>query len=288
MTSHATPQTLRPIVHTQRGQETADGAGVRLTRLIGTPTLDQLDPFLLLDAFRSDDPDDYVAGFPDHPHRGFETVTYLLAGRMRHRDSTGREGVIEAGGVQWMTAGRGIIHSEMPQQENGLLFGFQLWVNLPAAHKMTAPRYQDLAPQAVPSERRDGGATLRVIAGTTSAGTAGPVRELLTPVLYLDVALAPGGHFHEPLPEDFAALFYLFEGSVRVAGGEREVPTGHLAVLGPGAAVELAAGGEGARLLLIAGRPLREPVARHGPFVMNTHEEIEQAFRDYRAGRLGG
>lgn len=277
---------VRQVVDVYQGLETSDGAGVNLTRIIGTPRLDMLDPFLMLDAFRSDDPEDYAAGFPDHPHRGFETVTYLLAGHMRHGDHTGNSGVIRSGGVQWMTAGRGIVHSEMPVQEDGLLFGFQLWVNLPASHKMIAPHYQDIAPEQVAVEERDG-VRLKVIAGTTARGTEGPVRDLITPVTYLDAAVAPGAELREPLPRGYNAFAYVFEGAVEAGG--RQVPAGSLALLGDGdeAVFSNRSTDDAARMLLIAGQPLNEPVARHGPFVMNTREEIMQAFADYREGRLG-
>jgi len=288
---NARPDTLlsqaRPVLRVVRGLETSDGAGVRLTRLIGTPTLDMLDPFLMLDAFKSDDPDDYLAGFPSHPHRGFETVTYLLAGKMRHKDNAGHAGVIEAGGVQWMSAGRGIIHSEMPEQENGLLSGFQLWVNLPASHKMMTPRYQEFGPAAIPVERRDG-AEVRVVAGTTSQGTKGPVRELITDVIYLDVTLAKGARFSEPLPMGHNAFLHVVEGSAIVTGSggiTSRINAGELALLGEGARVELHAEAD-ARLLLLAGQPLREPVANGGPVVMNTAAELQQAYSDYRAGRF--
>jgi redox-sensitive bicupin YhaK (pirin superfamily) len=276
---------IRPVTRTLHGQETSDGAGVRLVRLVGSPRFDSLDPFLLLDAFRSDDPDDYVAGFPEHPHRGFETVTYLIAGRMRHRDNAGHSGVIEAGGVQWMTAGRGILHSEMPEQEDGLLFGFQLWVNLPASHKMVAPRYQELKAQAIPEERRDG-VNVRVIAGTTAGGTSGPVRELATPVCLFDAHLAPGARYRERLPADHNALLHVYEGAVTVAG--ERIEAGAIAVLGAGSEVAVENGDAPSRLLLLSGRPLNEEVVRYGPFVMNSREEIAQAFADYRDGRLGG
>lgn len=275
--------TDRPVAQVVRGLETSDGAGVRLTRVIGGPELPLLDPFLLLDDFRSDDPEDYIAGFPPHPHRGFETVTYLLAGRMRHRDSAGHAGVIQAGGVQWMTAGRGIIHSEMPEQESGLLAGFQLWVNLPAAEKMRAPRYQELGPEAIPVERRDGGVEVRVIAGVTRQGTTGPVRELITPVIYLDVSLPAGMRFEEPLPQGWNAFVYLVDGQVEVAG--HPLNARQLARLGEGERVAITAH-LSSRLLVLAGRPLCEPVARRGPFVMNTDEELRQAFLDYQTGRF--
>ncbi len=276
------PTKPRPVLQVVSGLETSDGAGVRLTRVIGGPQLPMLDPFLLLDDFRSDDPEDYIAGFPAHPHRGFETVTYLLAGRMRHRDSAGHSGVIAAGGVQWMTAGRGIVHSEMPEQEDGLLAGFQLWVNLPAAEKMRAPRYQEREAAAIPVERRPG-VELRVIAGTSGGGVTGPVRELITPVTYLDIRLDAGGALGEPLPPDWNALLYVIEGAVTVVG--RPLAARQLARLGEGDGVALRAEAP-SRLLLIAGRPLNEPVARHGPFVMNTAEEVRQAFHDYQAGRF--
>jgi hypothetical protein len=241
-----------------------------------------LDPFLLFDAFRSDQPEDYIAGFPPHPHRGFETVTYLLAGRMRHRDGAGHAGVLESGSVQWMTAGSGVIHSEMPEQEDGLLYGFQLWVNLPAAQKMSAPRYQEFPAERIPQERREG-AVVRVIAGNTLQGTVGPVREVAVAPLYLDVSLAAGADFHEHLPAAHAAMLYIVEGSLQV--GETTVPKETLAVLSQGDTFTAKAVGA-ARFLLIAGQPLREPVARHGPFVMNTQAELVRAFSDYREGRF--
>jgi len=273
----------RPVRQLVRGHAAADGAGVRLTRVIGGPQLPLLDPFLLLDHIRSDDPRDYIGGFPSHPHRGFETVTYLLAGRVRHEDNAGHAGVIEPGGVQWMTAGRGVVHSEMPEQENGLLAGFQLWVNLPAAHKLMPPRYQEFDRRQVPEEARDDGALVRVVAGATARGTAGPVRELVTPALFLDIGLEAGGRLEEPLPSDWNAFAYVIEGSVAIAG--TAVAAGSLAVLGEGgrAALEAAAA---SRLLLVAGRPIGEPVARMGPFVMNTEAELRQAFRDFQAGNF--
>ena len=280
----------RRVARVLSGHQTSDGAGVKLTRVIGQPDLPMLDPFLLLDAFRSDDPDDYIAGFPPHPHRGFETVTYLLSGRMRHRDSAGHEGVIEAGGVQWMTAGRGIVHSEMPQQQDGLLEGFQLWINLPARHKLDAPAYQELASGQIPFERREAGGRVRVIAGTTGQGTVGPVHQPLTDPLYLDVQLAAGQAFSEDTPEAHNAFVYVVQGRVELPaadGGRVALQRDQLAVLQQGSAVEVRAPDAAARFLLVAGRPLREPVARGGPFVMNTQAEIRQAYEDYQAGRLG-
>ena len=274
---------VRPVRRLVRGQETADGAGVRLTRVIGTHQLLQLDPFLLLDDFRSDDPDDYIGGFPAHPHRGFETVTYLLAGKVEHRDNAGHAGVLQAGGVQWMTAGRGVIHSEMPMQEQGLLAGFQLWVNLPAAQKMVQPHYQEFDAAAIPLERREDGVELRVVAGKTSRGTRGPVTDLATPARYFDVTLPAGTGFSEPLPAAFNAFVYLVEGQLDIDGERLEARS--LAVLGEGDRVVLEAR-EPSRLLLVAGQPLNEPIARRGPFVMNSEAELRQAFDDYQAGRF--
>ena len=286
--SASTRPHARDVVQVFHGQETSDGAGVRLTRLIATHELPQLDPFLLLDAFRSDDPDDYIAGFPPHPHRGFETVTYLLAGRFRHRDSAGHEGVIEAGGVQWMTAGLGIEHSEMPEQEQGLLYGFQLWVNLPAAKKMAAPRYQEFGREAIPVETREGGQQLRVIAGKTSRGTAGPVTDIAAQPLYLDVSLPAGSAFEEAIAPGHNAFIYLIEGelSVHGDGGSRVLGREQLAILGDGGQLKADTQTD-SRFLLIAGQPFGEPIARHGPFVMNSEAEILQAYADYRDGRFG-
>jgi hypothetical protein len=278
----------RGVVKTVTGSETSDGAGVRLRRYIASPELDMLDPFLLLDVFRSDNPDDYIAGFPPHPHRGFETVTYLLHGNMRHRDSAGHEGVIHAGGVQWMTAGRGIEHSEMPEQVQGMLSGFQLWVNLPARQKMCTPRYQEFEPGEVPTEIRDNGARVNVIAGETIEGTVGVVRDIAAAPLYLDVALPAGEYFSESIPVGHNAFVYVIEGEVEVIGDHRRMrsPADSLLVLSDGDGVEIYAD-TAARFLLVAGKPFNEPVARYGPFVMNTKNEIQEAFADYRAGRFG-
>jgi len=284
--SNARPREVSRVV---RGLPATDGAGVELTRVIGQPALPMVDPFLLLDAFRSDRPGDYIAGFPPHPHRGFETVTYLLAGRMRHRDNAGHEGVIEPGGVQWMTAGRGIVHSEMPEQDEGLLEGFQLWVNLPAAHKMDAPGYQEFSADRIPREQRGDGSVVRVIAGETGAGTRGPVVQPLTEPLYLDVELPPGAMFVEPLPIAHRAFVYVVDGELSADGAESRNVTmrrDDLGVLSLGDSVTLRAGAEGGRFLLIAGRPLNEPVARGGPFVMNTQREIREAQEDFAAGRF--
>lgn len=279
----------RAVSRVIRGRPATDGAGVELTRVIGQPDLPMLDPFLLLDAFRSDRPDDYIAGFPPHPHRGFETVTYLLAGRMRHKDNAGHEGVIAPGGVQWMTAGRGIVHSEMPEQEQGLLAGFQLWVNLPADHKMDPPAYQEHPVGQIPEEVRTGGARVRVVAGRTSQGTPGPVVQPLTEPLYLDVELAAAADFSETLPSTHNAFLYVIAGTLRAHDADGrvvELVRDELAVLSHGDRLTVQAGDTAARFLLVAGRPLHEPVARGGPFVMNSQAEIRQAYADFEAGRF--
>lgn len=275
----------RSVNRVIRGTATSDGAGVRLTRVIGGPVLPDLDPFLLLDEFGSDSPDDYIAGFPDHPHRGFETVTYMLDGRMRHRDNQGNSGLLGPGSIQWMTAGRGIVHSEMPEQEEGLMRGFQLWVNLPASDKMTDPRYQDIAASDIPEVEIDDGVRVRVLSGQFNDVT-GPVAGVAVQPLYLDIELPASASVSPALPENHTAFLYVFEGSL-VAGEPQETVHQHeLAVLGPGSEVLLTGGSEGARTILVAGRPLGEPVARYGPFVMNTPEEIQQAFADFSAGRF--
>jgi redox-sensitive bicupin YhaK (pirin superfamily) len=278
----------RKLQQVVTGIATTDGAGVELVRVIGQPALMDLDPFLLLDAFRSDNPDDYIAGFPPHPHRGFETVTYLLNGRMRHKDNAGNEGVIEPGGVQWMTAGKGIVHSEMPEQQNGLLEGFQLWINLPGSHKMVTPTYQEHDQTQIPVEERPA-TRIRVISGETSQGTAGPVSQPLTDPLYLDVSLESASSFIESLPTDHTAFVYVVKGSLCIRDDnddEQVIARDQLAVLGAGDSVDLTAGEEAARFLLVAGKPLNENIARGGPFVMNTEAEVKQAFRDYQSGNF--
>ena len=275
----------RSVEQLVAGRETSDGAGVRLTRVLTQSLQRRLDPFLMLDAFGSDDPDDYIAGFPDHPHRGFETVTYMIAGRMRHRDSAGHEGLLENGGVQWMTAGRGVIHSEIPQQEAGTMEGFQLWLNLPARDKMSAPWYRDFAAGELPRFTTKVGAGVTVIAGA-SHGVAGAVTRDATAPLYLDIHLPAGSRFSQPLPAGHNAFAYVYRGEVVIAG--TTVPIRRMAILAdtPGAdGVTIEAGSE-ARVLLIAGRPLGEPIVQHGPFVMNSEQEIYQAISDYRDGRL--
>lgn len=274
----------RTVTRRVRGLPTSDGAGVKLTRVIGQRALEMLDPFLLLDEFGSDAATDYLAGFPDHPHRGFETVTYMLDGRMRHRDNAGNEGLLESGSVQWMTAGRGIVHSEMPEQDHGLMRGFQLWVNLPAADKMTAPRYQDIAPQQIPGVDPAPGVHVRVVAGEFN-GERGPVSGVATEPVYLDVTLAPGAHVEIPLPQGHNAFAYVFEGDgVRV--DSEALSRSELGVLSHGDTLRLSVGDSAARVLVVAGKPLNEPVAKYGPFVMNTPEQIVQAMQDYQAGKF--
>jgi len=275
--------TARDIVQTSMGQLASDGDGVRLTRMVGSPDVNMVDPFLLFDAFGSDQPGDYIGGFPSHPHRGFETVTYLLAGRMRHKDSAGHEGVIEPGGVQWMTAGRGVVHSEMPEQENGLLAGFQLWVNLPASHKMTDPAYQEFSASEIPVEQLASGGSVKVIAGQTDQGTVGPAHIATTKPLFFDVSLPPDASFRQAVPSSYGGFLYVLEGHVQGGG---EVLAKMVGVLGDGDHIDMVAGPTGARFLLIAGIQLNEPVARGGPFVMNTKTEILQAFEDYQQGRF--
>ena len=276
----------------------SDGDGVQLTRIIGTPYLDHLDPFLLLDAFGSDKPQDYIGGFPAHPHRGFETVTYMLDGKMRHKDSAGNDGVIEAGGVQWMTAGSGIIHSEMPEQEEGLLAGFQLWVNLPGSHKMDKPKYQEFSKQQIPVEIRDEKCSVTVIAGETNLSTKGVIANEFVNPIYWDVNLKKGGRLIDTIALNHNAFIYVYEGSVSVEKNNDEnqnsqdsslesIRKGDLVILENGEKIKVIANSD-SRFLLIAGRPLNEPIERAGPFVMNTKQEIQQAFNDYRLGRLVG
>lgn len=275
------------VQRTIRGMPTSDGAGVRLTRVIGGPNLPDLDPFLLLDEFGTDKAEDYIAGFPSHPHRGFETVTYMLDGRMRHKDNHGNEGLLTPGSVQWMTAGRGLVHSEMPEQESGRMRGFQLWVNLPAREKMTDPKYQEFAPERIPVVQPSAGVQVKVIAGQVG-DTTGPIAQPATDPVYLDIELAAGVAWEYVLPEGHNAFAYVFEGAVTVGQGDdaRPLDRQELAVLGGGEVLQLQAGVEGARLILVAGRPLREPVMRHGPFVMNTRQELMQAFVDFQEGRF--
>ena len=275
----------RSIEHQITGRPTSDGAGVKLTRVIGGALQQRLDPFLMLDAFRSDDAADYIGGFPDHPHLGFETVTYLVAGRMRHRDSAGNQGLLESGGMQWMLAGRGVIHSEMPEQENGALEGFQLWLNLPARDKLTTPAYRDVQSEAIPEFTTASGAQVRVLLGQ-SHGVAGAVRRPVTEPLLLDIHLPAGVALSQTLPASHHACLYVYRGAVSV-GGE-EVAEQQLAILAQSATADgvTISAVTPARVLLIVGQPLHEPIAQHGPFVMNTEAELRQAVADYQSGRL--
>lgn len=275
----------RKVERLVAGRATSDGDGVKLTRVLTQPLQRRLDPFLMLDAFGSDNPDDYIGGFPDHPHRGFETITYMIAGRMQHRDSAGNEGLLENGGVQWMTAGRGVIHSELPQQEEGVMEGFQLWLNLPGKDKMSAPWYRDFGAADLPRFTTAAGIAVTVIAGE-SHGTSGAVTREATAPLYLDLHLPAGASFEQSLPAGHNAFVYVYRGELSIAG--EQVPVQRMAILAndPRAdGVVLAAAGE-TRALLIAGRPLNEPIAQYGPFVMNTEQEIYQALNDFRDGRL--
>ena len=274
---------LRPVARRLRGQATSDGAGVSLTRVIGTGHLPALDPFLMLDEFGSDRPGDYIAGFPSHPHRGFETVTYMLDGRMRHKDNHGNEGLLTPGSVQWMTAGRGIVHSEMPEQEEGLMRGFQLWVNLPAKDKMSAPQYQEFSAGRIPVANPSAGVEAKVIAGEI-AGVEGPVKQPATDPSYFDLSIDEGAVFEHAFPGGHNVFAYVYEGEVGSA--ESHAGKGELLVFGHGDAVRFEGRAPKSRLILVAGRPINEPVARYGPFVMNTQQEIMQAVQDFQAGRF--
>ena len=276
----------RVVEHLIAGQATSDGAGVKLTRVLTQNLQRRLDPFLMLDAFGSDKADDYIAGFPDHPHRGFETVTYMIAGRMLHRDSAGNEGLLQNGGVQWMTAGRGVIHSEIPQQEEGVMEGFQLWLNLHSSEKMNAPWYRDFQNDQLPQLRTPEGVDVTVIAGA-SHGVQGAVTREITQPLYLDVHMPSGSRFEQTLPVDHNAFLYVYRGEVSIAG--QAVPVQRMAILAnsaqaDGVVIEASAD---AKLILVSGRPLNEPIVQYGPFVMNTQQEIYQALTDFRDGRLG-
>ena len=275
----------RSIERIVEGVATSDGAGVNLTRVITGKYQHRLDPFLMLDAFGSDDPDDYIAGFPDHPHRGFETVTYMLQGRMRHRDSAGHEGMLENGGVQWMIAGRGVIHSEIPQQKDGVMEGFQLWLNLPAKNKMADPWYKDFASESIPEYRTENNVTVRVIAGKSNGVTGAVTREVTEPI-YLDVHVPAGATFSTMLPATHNAFIYVYRGAVQV--GDVEMESQRMGILSntPEAEGLSLTAKEDARLILVAGKPLNEPIVQYGPFVMNKQEEIHQALDDYRNGHF--
>ncbi|MEO0444322.1 MAG: pirin family protein [Pseudomonadota bacterium] len=272
----------RHIVTTINAVATSDGDGVKISRSIGSHFLPQLDPFLLLDELKSEEAADYIGGFPPHPHRGFETVTYMLEGQIRHKDSAGNEGVVHSGDVQWMSAGSGIIHSEMPEQKQGRLWGFQLWTNLPAEQKMRSPRYQEIASQDIPELTGDFG-RLRIIAGDAD-GIAGPITNIATQPLLLDLRLAPGGEKSLSLPVQHTAIVYLYRGEATV--GDKSLSSQQLGHLSEGDSLQLKAGEQGAGALILAAEPLGEPIARAGPFVMNTEDELKQAYHDYQTGRF--
>ena len=285
--SQAPVRRARTVERLVRGQPTSDGAGVRLTRVLTQDLQRRLDPFLMLDAFGSDNPDDYIAGFPDHPHRGFETITYMIAGRMLHRDSAGHEGLLQNGGLQWMTAGRGVVHSEIPQQESGVMEGFQLWLNLAARDKLREPWYRDVQAAEIPRLRTAQGVEVAVLAGS-SGGVAGAVTRELTEPLYLDLHVPAGSRFEQPLDPGHNAFVYVYRGELEV-GGET-VPAQRMAILANDAQADgvVLQAAVPSRALLVAGRPLREPIVQYGPFVMNTQQEIFEAVRDFREGRIKG
>ncbi len=281
----------RTLARTISAVAATDGAGVRLLRSLGSSENARLDPFLSLAEFGSDDPEGYVAGFPAHPHRGFETCTYMLEGQLLHEDHLGNRGLLGPGGVQWMTAGRGVIHSEMPQQERGRLRGFQLWINLPAREKLKPASYRDIPAAGIPAAALPAGGRVKVIAGDAVAGEttfAGPVQGLATEPLLIDVELPPGARFAHPLPPGHSAFLYPYEGSLIIGAAGTALAAHCAGFLSAGDTIELTAGAHGARFLLGAGRPLGEPVVQYGPFVMNTAAEIEQAIQDYRSGALTG
>ena len=282
----STVREARGVERLVQGQDTQDGAGVRLTRVLSHDLQERLDPFLMLDAFGSDNPGDYIAGFPNHPHRGFETVTYMIAGRMRHKDSGGHEGLLQNGGVQWMTAGQGVIHSEIPQQEEGVMEGFQLWLNLHSSEKMNTPWYRDFQNEQLPQLQTPAGVQVTVIAGA-SHGVQGAVTREITQPIYLDVHMPQGARFEQALPAGHNAFVYVYRGEVSIAG--QAVPVQRMAILAnaaqaDGVVIEASAD---ARFILVSGKPLKEPIVQYGPFVMNTTEEIYQALADFRDGRLG-
>ncbi|HUJ01178.1 MAG TPA: pirin family protein [Usitatibacter sp.] len=273
----------RAVERVMAGVPTSDGAGVKLTRVLTQPLQRRLDPFLMLDAFGTDDPEDYIAGFPDHPHRGFETVTYMIAGRMRHRDSAGHEGLLQNGGVQWMTAGRGVVHSELPEQEQGRMEGFQLWLNLPARDKMRAPWYRDFQAADIPVATTPEGVTVRIIAGE-SHGVKGAMQREVTEPLYLDLEIPEGARFAQPIAAGHNAFVYVYRGELGIEGTAVAAQRMALLANAPDADGVILHATKPSRALLIAGRPLREPIAQYGPFVMNTEGEIRRAILDYQAG----
>ena len=272
------------------GRDSMDGAGVRIKRSVGSSQFARIDPFLMLDNFSSDNPDDYIAGFPAHPHRGFETVTYMIEGRMRHRDHMGNEGILHSGGVQWMTAGRGVIHEEMPEQEEGLMSGFQLWINLPAAEKMKPAAYQNIEPEEVAEFDAAEGVHVRLVAGQLmdigGSSQVGPVNGISRQPLFAEIQMQPNTRYTLPVPAELSGFVYLFEGGARLPN--EPLNLAEAAELDGGDQVDLQAGMGGARLLIVAAKAIGEPIAQYGPFVMNTHDEIEQAISDYQANRLTG
>lgn len=278
----AQPRAVERVI---AGQPTSDGAGVKLTRLLTQSLQQRLDPFLMLDAFGTDNPQDYIGGFPDHPHRGFETVTYMIAGQMRHRDSAGHEGLLSNGGVQWMTAGSGVIHSELPEQQDGRMEGFQLWLNLPAKDKMRAPWYRDIQSAEIPEFTTEAGVKVRLIAGR-SHGVEGAMQRDVTEPLYLDLEIPAGAQFTQSLPPSHNAFIYVFRGDLRI--GDTPVPVQRMAILANDAGSDgvVLTASAASRVLLIAGKPLHESIAQYGPFVMNTEAEIHQAMRDYQSGKF--
>lgn len=272
------------------GRDSMDGAGVRIKRSVGASQFARIDPFLMLDNFSSDNPDDYIAGFPAHPHRGFETVTYMIEGRMRHRDHMGNEGILRSGGVQWMTAGRGVIHEEMPEQEEGLMSGFQLWINLPAGEKMKPAAYQNIEPEEVAEFDAVEGVHVRLVAGQLmdigGSSQVGPVNGISRQPLFAEIQMQPNTRYTLPVPAELSGFVYLFEGGARLPN--EPLNLAEAAELDGGDQVDLQAGMGGARLLIVAAKAIGEPIAQYGPFVMNTHDEIEQAISDYQANRLTG
>ena len=285
VTLHKTLQQSRTIERIIEGVATSDGAGVKLTRVLTGKLQRRLDPFLMLDAFGSDDPDDYIAGFPDHPHRGFETVTYMLSGLMRHRDSAGHEGLLGSGGVQWMVAGRGVIHSEIPEQKDGVMEGFQLWLNLPAQNKMAEPWYKDFPSNVIPEYITKENVTVRVISGSSN-GVSGVVTRETTEPLYLDVHMPAGSSFETAIPKTHNAFIYVYRGTVKV--DDVQVETRRMGILSNSAEAEglSISATKDAKFILVAGKPLNEPIVQYGPFVMNTQEEIHQTLDDFRNGRF--
>ena len=275
---------IKEIQQITRGMPTSDGAGVKMTRLIGTPEIDMLNPFLMLDYFGTENPDDYIAGFPAHPHRGFETMTYMIAGHMRHEDNHGNSGLLKPGGVQWMTAGKGIIHSEMPEQVSGEMRGFQLWINLPSHAKMSPAGYQEYEPEEVPIEKQENGSYTKVIVGKTDGGTTGPVVNNFVHPLFMDVHLVSGDDWSQSVHPLDNSFIYVIEGELVVGTKKQTLHQGGLAILSKGDTLQLTAGNTNSRFIIASAQPINEPIASRGPFVMNTQEEIHQAFEDFRQG----